>query len=228
MWNDLLLGDPNLTTDLIIHEIQNCIRLSKLVLVNVIVLVKVIKAAKDKFDEKQFECNSKNPRNLWKHINDKIGNTKRNSCDIDYLTDSNNVRIEGKEILANRMNNYFCSVGQKLHDKLGNSNNRLYLPEMNEKTIYINYTSTDEIKNIVKNMKIKAGGVDNISTRVFKAIIDIIVGSLAYLFNRCIELSIWPDALKNAEVVPIHKGKQKCKEENYRPISLTSNLAKIY
>ena len=129
-WNDLLLGDPNLTTDLIIHEIHNCIRLSKIgsnkhkskdtprknwITTAIIVscnrkeflykewkkqpsnselkneytkyakeLEKVIKAAKDKFDEKQFEYNSKNRRNLRKHINDKIGNTKQNSCDIDY------------------------------------------------------------------------------------------------------------------------------------------------
>lgn len=53
-------------------------------------------------------------------------------------------------------------------------------------------------------MKLKAGGVDNISTNVIKSIIEIVAGPLAYLFNRCIELAIWPDALKIAAVVPIH------------------------
>ena len=42
-----------------------------------------------------------------------------------------------------------------------------------------------------------------------------------------IEKAIWPDALKKAEVVPIHKSGEKHNISNYRPISLISNVAKI-
>ena len=36
------------------------------------------------------------------------------------------------------------------------------------------------------------------------------------------------DSLKSAEVVPIHKAKAKTDISNYRPISLISNIAKIF
>ena len=39
---------------------------------------------------------------------------------------------------------------------------------------------------------------------------------------------VWPDAFKTAEVVPIHKSKEKFKPGNYRPISIISNLAKVF
>ena len=39
--------------------------------------------------------------------------------------------------------------------------------------------------------------------------------------------AIWPDALKSADVIPLHKSKEKHSANNYRPISLISNIAKV-
>ena len=41
-------------------------------------------------------------------------------------------------------------------------------------------------------------------------------------------MTIWPDALKSAEVIPIYKAGSKNEMTNYRPISLISNIAKIF
>ena len=51
---------------------------------------------------------------------------------------------------------------------------------------------------------------------------------LAYLFNLCMERSLWPDILKTAEVIPIYKSGKKNDMGNYRPISLISNISKIF
>ena len=48
------------------------------------------------------------------------------------------------------------------------------------------------------------------------------------MFNLCIERSIWPDILKTADVIPIYKAGKKNDMGNYRPISLISNIAKIF
>ena len=42
------------------------------------------------------------------------------------------------------------------------------------------------------------------------------------------EKGIWPNELKKAEITPIHKAKDKHSPNNYRPISLISNIAKIF
>lgn len=46
--------------------------------------------------------------------------------------------------------------------------------------------------------------------------------------NNCINTSIWPKALKIAEIVPIHKTGTKQDPNNYRAISLISTITKIF
>ena len=47
-------------------------------------------------------------------------------------------------------------------------------------------------------------------------------------FNYCIDKSEFPNDLKHADIVPLYKKNNKCEKENYRPVSILSNLSKIY
>ena len=71
-------------------------------------------------------------------------------------------------------------------------------------------------------MKNKSGGVDNINAKILKILSEHISVPLEYIFNLCIVKSIWPDALKNAEVVPIYKT-----GENFKN-ALSENFLKLY
>ena len=42
------------------------------------------------------------------------------------------------------------------------------------------------------------------------------------------QLDIFPDKLKTAKIIPLHKGGKIDKINNYRPISILSNLSKIF
>ena len=46
--------------------------------------------------------------------------------------------------------------------------------------------------------------------------------------NRSIEIGKYPNKLKYAKIIPIYKDDDKEEPANYRPISLLSNLNKIY
>ena len=50
---------------------------------------------------------------------------------------------------------------------------------------------------------------------------------LAVIFNESITLGIFPDKLKCAKVIPIHKKGSPTDPSNYRPISLLSIYSKI-
>ena len=51
---------------------------------------------------------------------------------------------------------------------------------------------------------------------------------LATSFNECIETGTYPDILKIAKVVPLHKGGYQTNLGNYRPISILSPFSKIF
>ena len=50
---------------------------------------------------------------------------------------------------------------------------------------------------------------------------------LALLFNMSFFNGIFPESLKLANIIPIHKKDDKTFVDNYRPISLISNIDKI-
>ena len=94
--------------------------------------------------------------------------------------------------------------------------------------MFIQPTKQNEIIEVINDLKLKKGGIDKINARTLKTIRTLIADPLAYSFNLCIERSIWPDILKTAEVIPIYESGKKNDMGNYRPISLISNIAKIF
>lgn len=192
-------------------------------------LDKVIKEAKINHDKRIIEKNSNDPRKLWLCINKKIGKTKnKTDTNISHLKIEDNI-IKNKKEIANKMNEYYCKLGETMSNKITTQIHRnLQLPESNQKTLFINPTNETEIIKIINNLKLKKGGIDGISAKILKTIAPIIADTLAYVINHCIETSIWPDMLKVAEVIPIYKAGKKNDMGNYRPISLISNIAKIF
>ena len=73
----------------------------------------------------------------------------------------------------------------------------------------------------------KASGPYSIPSRILKSIEDIVAEPLANIINLSLEEGVFPDRLKIAEVIPVHKKDSRLDYENYRPISLLSNLEKI-
>ena len=98
---------------------------------------------------------------------------------------------------------------------------------MNSKSIFFGPTNHHEIENIICNMENKNRGSDNINAKTLKTFVEHLIDLLTHINNLCIDKAIWPDALKSAEVIPIHKSKEKHIGTNYRPISFISYLAKI-
>ena len=47
-------------------------------------------------------------------------------------------------------------------------------------------------------------------------------------YNNCVSNSIFPNSLKNAIVTPVHRIGAKTSKDNHRPVSIISNISKIY
>lgn len=90
-------------------------------------------------------------------------------------------------------------------------------------------TSPKEVVEVLKRFhNRRAPGSDDIPNILLKNLSMKAIVHLHYLINAIMKLQHYPESLKVANIVPIHKaGKNKGKVQNYRPISLVNGVAKI-
>ena len=68
----------------------------------------------------------------------------------------------------------------------------------------------------------------DIPTKSLKQNSDYFVEYFYENINQCISKSIFPSDLKLVDVTPVYKKKSKNSKDNYRPVSILSNISKIY
>lgn len=86
-----------------------------------------------------------------------------------------------------------------------------------------------EILAAGKKLKNKfTSGPDNIPSFLIKDCLIVLTNPLKTIFNLILKTSVFPDDWKAAKVCPIHKSNDKANIENYRPISILNNLAKLF
>lgn len=82
-----------------------------------------------------------------------------------------------------------------------------------------------DIINSLSNKK--SNDIYGLNTFIIKKVKDVIIIPLTKLLNQCIDMGIFPDALKTSKVIPIFKKGNKDDPCNYRPISLVPIFSKI-
>ena len=84
------------------------------------------------------------------------------------------------------------------------------------------------MQSLIKTLNLKkATGPNSIPTKFLKVFDKTITVHLANLINLSFEKGISPKSLKIASVIPIFRKGDYLDCNNYRPISLTSNISKL-
>ena len=90
-------------------------------------------------------------------------------------------------------------------------------------------TTQKEVLKVIQDLNAKKScQASDTLTKIIKLNCDIFSNLIYKHFNCCIDKGEFPNDLKHADIVPIYKKNSKCKKENYRPVSVLSNLFKIY
>ena len=167
-----------------------------------------------------------NNHSYWKSLKNLINNFKEteaiptlrktfNGVDQFFFTD---------EEKANCLNDYFSSVSS-----LDDSNTQLppFIPKTN--CVLDNITiERSDIEHLIGNLDPnKAVGSDGISHKLLKQIKFTISSPLFKLFNKSLQVGIYPNSWKVALVLPLFKKGERNSPCNYRPISLLSCLGKL-
>merc|ERR1712240_825778 len=101
--------------------------------------------------------------------------------------------------------------------------------ESNKQSMYMFKTNPNEIYKLIKNLKNKkSSGFDEISAKFLKLCAPYVSIPLANIFNASISKGVYPDLLKTARVTPIYKKGVKSDPGNYRPISVLSQVNKVF
>ena len=172
-----------------------------------------------------------NMKESWKAMNELL-NKRSKSSSIDCLKESG-TETRNKKDVSNAMNNFFCTIGRDLADKIQLAANPLLSGEyvVNKDKTKFNF-KTIELKDVrdalAKVKTTKSFGVDNISSYFLKLALPYIENSLAFLFNTSIETSQFPDSWKVARITPIFKEGDKTEKFNYRPISVLPVISKLF
>ena len=166
------------------------------------------------------QCHS-NPRQFWQWIN----SLKGYRCPIPPLHDSGIVFTKDSD-KATLFNRYFCSV----FTKEDCSNLHTLTPETSHPTIAdtFNISPDDVYRELCRLNVKKACGPDSITPFLFKAAAEHISVPLSHLFNQSLSTGTLPFDWVSGNVVPIHKQNDKHVPGNYRPISLTSIVIKVF
>ena len=83
-------------------------------------------------------------------------------------------------------------------------------------------------KQINKTSVKKATGRDGISAKLLKLAKPVIAKPITKMINKTITNSVFPDQLKQAQVVALHKKNNALDKSNYRPVSILPVISKFF
>ncbi|XP_065674183.1 uncharacterized protein LOC136091126 [Hydra vulgaris] len=163
-----------------------------------------------------------NSKQTWQVLREITGSMKLKASSLPKAIKIDNKIFDDPGVVANKMNEFFTSVGSNLAKKISNINktiNRCSFPLIS----YLNSfeLSFDEFDRAFKMLKLnRAVGPDDINGNIVIDSYDIIKNILFKIFKCSIQQGIFPDELKIAKVSPIFKGGDLLNVSNYRPISV--------
>jgi hypothetical protein len=141
-------------------------------------------------------------------------NRKSETKIVNELSVDNGKNVIQDKDIVDECKKFFTAVGLELANNIadnGSSPDPLSYIDQVTNVFHLHSISSYELKGEIQR---QAG--------------DTITESLLEVFNLSLRTGIFPDDWKFAKVTPIYKSEDKTLCENYRPISVISNIAKIF
>ena len=185
----------------------------------------LLKCAEAKYYERRFNKLKTNARDNWNLLRDLLNINSQNNCSRLLV---NNVIHSDSNQIAQLFADYFYEVPINLANNVPPSMlDGLHHIARHERSLFLFDSTSNEVSSIIKGLKNNSSSSD-ILVKVLKLGVDYFSIIISELINLCIDASIFPNQLKIAKVIPIHKRGNKELLSNYRPISILNNLNKIF
>ena len=163
-------------------------------------------------------CNNPSSKKFYNYVNNKL----KVKSSIPPLSNDNKILTSDIE-KANLLNSCFQNFFTKDNFKLPS------IPERDTNGMAPFSITTKDVKLAVNRAKDKLSRTpEGVPTFFLKRIIDSVLSPLTHLFNTFLHYGFVPSQWKLALIVPIFKKGNRSDPQNYRPVSLTSSLCRIY
>lgn len=194
-------------------------------------IVKLTRLSKINYYKSYFNSNIKNSKNIWKGVNELIDKNKSRNQDKISLNINGVIYTDPLKV-ADELNKHFTTIADKIRENINNDEKNNFARSLGNSplnSLFFERIKTDEIAKIVNSLKPKANGPYSVPPKILKTVLAKISEILANIFNLSIQTGKFISSLKTTKVVPVYKNKGSPNDvNNYRPISLLSNIDKIF
>ena len=140
------------------------------------------------------------------------------------LLNKNNEFTDSSYEMANILSGQYASVFSVPSDEHRSREIDNSIPILDD----IDFTEKDIIDAIDELRNNSASGPEGLAAILLKKCKESLSQPLYSLWRDCLDRGITPSKLKEAHIIPVHKGGSQSVPSNYRPIALTSHLIKIF
>ena len=169
-----------------------------------------------------FKKIGKNSKLLWNMVNCLI-KKEVNKMAVTELFYKDNLLTDSVNICG-AFNDHFANAGKNVQQSIGQ------LPPLDDILRYVKQVNSyfkfsqvteGQLCKIVNNLKLKhSSGNDGISNLLLKQLMPVIKGPLCLVLNHSLVVGVFPDLMKCAKILPLHKTDKATNPDNYRPVSL--------
>ena len=190
-----------------------------------------IRLAKKSYYNYCFQKYKSDIKKTWSTINEILNRTTKKRNLPDFFNIDGEL-VSHKETIANKFNSYFTNIGPELASKIKTNDDKTFKDYLNtpcEHRFQFTPVTEHEVTRIIDMLKPKSShGFDGLSVKLLKLILKDISKSVTLVINQSLHTGIFPDLLKIAKVIPIHKKDDNTILDNYRPISILPALSKVF
>ena len=193
-------------------------------------IVRLCRKSKKNYFLNYSHKHSKNVKKIWEGVKSIICTSPAQTCSPSSINVNDTLTSDPISI-ANAFNDYFSNVATNIKKKKSFSSKSYtdFLGQPNNNYFFISPTNKTEIISCISSLESNKGsGPVSIPVNILKLLKHDISEPLAELINLSFSTGTFPRNLKIAKVIPIFKKDSPLECSNYRPISLLSNIDKIF
>jgi hypothetical protein len=176
-------------------------------------------------------------KDFWSTIKPFLTNKVCN-FETDIILNEDDKLLNDQSEISNVFNNFFVNVAKDIgkdstpindcHPSICKIKDRCITNDCNSE-LFFKPVSDEFVEKQINKINIKkATGIDQISPKILKIAKHAVVAPITQLINLSINTCTFPDKLKIAQVVPIHKKNSTLLKGNYRPVSILPTISKNF